>query len=392
MARDYLDRQPPPSEIKERTGGYPSWIEVDLDCVGWNLDQIRKHTDAEIMPCVKNNAYGHGLLPVVAYLAERGVKRVLVVKLREAVQIREEVGCGVLSMDPLFTDEQFELVVEKGITQTVYTREAAERLSRAAVKAGRDAGVFVKVDTGLRRVGVWHADSPDLIEGISKLPRVGLEGIFSTLMQTPERDREQLDRLLAVGEKLRRRGIDPGAMSLASSDATLHLREAHLDIVRPGAIVYGVFPEPKDAGSGLELRQALSLRARIEQAKWIEKGDSVTYWGRFIAPRRMRVGTLHIGFYDGVPREMANKARILVCREYRQSLGSVSLNHMLVDLTGTDARVGDVVEVIGRAGENTLNRIAEAAGWMVYSLMNHLNPFTPRVYYRGGEPVALLEP
>jgi alanine racemase len=392
MAHGYFDRQPPPSEIEERMEGYPSWIEVDLDSIGWNLDQIHRHTSAEVMPCVKNNAYGHGLLPVVAYLAERGVRRVLVVKLREAVQIRDEVGCGVLSMDPLFTDEQFELVVHEGITQTVYTFEAAERLSLAAEKAGRDAGVFVKIDTGLRRVGVWHTDAPDLIEGISKLPHIVLEGVFSTLMQTPEQDREQLGRLRAVYEELRRRGVDPGAISLASSDATLHFREAHLDIVRPGAIVYGVFPEPKDARSGLELRQALSLRARIEHTKWIEKGDSVTYWGRFIAPQRMRVGTLHVGFYDGIPREMANKAKILVGGKYRQSLGSVSLNHVLVDLTGTDARVGDVVEVIVRAGENTLSRMAETAGWMVYSLMNHLNPFTPRVYYRGGEPVALLEP
>jgi alanine racemase len=85
MARGYFDRQPPPSEIEERMEGYPSWIEVDLDSIGWNLDQIRGHTSAEVMPCVKNNAYGHGLLPVVAYLAERGVRRVLVVKLREAV-------------------------------------------------------------------------------------------------------------------------------------------------------------------------------------------------------------------------------------------------------------------------------------------------------------------
>ncbi len=392
MASRYFEEQPPPSDIAERVEGYPSWIEVDLDRIGWNLDQIRGHTRAEVMPCVKNNAYGHGLLPVVAYLAERGVRRVLVAKLREAAQIRDWVGCGVVCMDPAFTDEQFELLVEKGITQTVYTYEAAERLNSAAEKTGREVGVFVKVDTGLRRVGVWHVEAPDLIEKISRLSNLKLEGIFSTLMQTPEQDMEQLRRLQAVDAELRRRGVDQGARSLASTDATLNFREAHLDIVRPGAIIYGVFPEPKDTRSGLELRQALSLKARIEHSKWIDRGDSVTYWGRFTAPRRMRVGTIHVGFYDGVPREMANRAKLLVDGTYKQSLGSVSLNHILVDLTGTDAQVGDVVEVIGRTGENTLSKMAETAGWMVYSLMNHLNPFTPRVYYRGGRPVALLEP
>jgi alanine racemase len=170
------------------------------------------------------------------------------------------------------------------------------------------------------------------------------------------------------------------------------MKEAHLDVVRPGMSLYGIYPETKDLNSGLKLRQALAFKARIEQVKWIDKGDSVTYWGRFVATERMRVGTLHVGFYDGIPREMANKARIRVGDTYRRSLGSVSLNHILVDLTGTPAEAGDAVEVIGREGENTLSMMAEASGWMTYSILNHLNPCMPRVYFRGGEPVALLEP
>jgi alanine racemase len=105
----------------------------------------------------------------------------------------------------------------------------------------------------------------------------------------------------------------------------------------------------------------------------------------------MPVGTVHVGFYDGVPREMANKVRILVDGQYRSSIGSISLNHILLDLRGVDAKQGDVVELIGRTGENTLSRFAETAGWMTYSVLNHLNSHTPRVYTRDGEPVALLE-
>jgi len=201
----------------------------------------------------------------------------------------------------------------------------------------------------------------------------------------------QLDRFLAVEAALRARGIDPGLRSLASSDGTLHRPAAHLDLVRPGALLYGVYPEKKDLGSGLALEQALALKARIEHVKWVERGDSVTYWGRFVAPERMRIATLPLGFSDGLPRELANKARVLVGGRYQPSLGSVSLNHLVVDVTDVPAEPGDVVEVIGRRGENTLGRVAETAGWMVYSLLNHLNPTTPRVYYRGGRPVALIE-
>ena len=106
----------------------------------------------------------------------------------------------------------------------------------------------------------------------------------------------------------------------------------------------------------------------------------------------MRIGTLHIGFRDGLPRELANKARFGVGGRIMPGVCTIALNHALLDLTGTDAGEGDEVEVLARQGENSLLAMARAAGWMVYSLMNHLSPELPRVFYRGGMPVALREP
>lgn len=388
----FFESQPSPAEIAARIEGYASWFEIDLDALGRNVAALRRRVGAELMPCVKNNAYGHGLVPVAAHLARQGVTRFLVVKLREAEQLLDAGLPGrVLNMGPLLTQAHHESVVRRGIVQTVYSRGVAERLSATAVRLDAPASVFVKVDTGLRRLGVWHEEAADFAEQVSRLPHLRLEGIFSTFTQNADGDRVQLERLLAVEAALWKRGVDPGLRSIASSDAVLHHPDAHLDLVRPGALVYGIYPERKDLGAGLDLEQALAFRARLEHTKWVERGASLTYWGRFVAPEPMRVGTLPVGFSDGIPREMANKARILVDGRYQPSLGSVSLNHLLVDLTGTDARPGDVVEVIGRRGENTLSRIAETAGWMVYSLVNHLAPSTPRVYYQAGVPVGLLE-
>ncbi|HIH88903.1 TPA: alanine racemase [Candidatus Bathyarchaeota archaeon] len=392
MTHPFWLGQPKTSEIRRKVEGYGSWLEIDLDTVSNNLAEIHRHTKAEIMPCVKNNAYGHGLLPIAAHMEDNGVKRVLVAKTREAIQIRENTGLGALNMDPLWAPEQYESSIAKGVTQVVYTLDAAKALSAAAKKLGKDAGVFVKVDTGLRRVGVWHEEAPALIEQIVKLPRIRLEGIMSTLMQNPEQDKQQIARIKVVADELRSHGVEPGALSLASTDATLNNPAAHLDLVRPGMSLYGVYPEAKDVASGPKLRQALLWKARIEYAKTINRGDSVTYWGKFVAPEDMRIGTVHVGFYDGVPREMANKARILINGMYRSSLGSISLNHILLDLRGVDAKQGDVVEVISRTGENDLSHFAATAGWMTYSILNHLNPYTPRVYTKKGEPVALLEP
>ncbi len=392
MTSAYLANQPTSSEIQEKIEGYTSWLEIDLDSITHNLHEIRGRVGVEVMAVVKNNAYGHGLLPVAAHLSENGVSWFMVAKTQEAKAIRDAGIPGhVVNMDAVFTESQFNAIVGKGITQVVYTEDIARKLSTAASRIGEEAEVFVKVDTGLRRVGVDHSEAADLIERVAALPGVTVKGIFSTFMQNPEQDGAMLRRLLEVDRELRDRGIDIEFRSMASSDAVFHNPEGWLDMVRPGMSLYGVFPEAKDASSCLDLRQALALKARIEHVKWVEKGDSVTYWGRFIAPRRMRVGTLHVGFYDGVPREMANKGRIKVGGKYRGSLGSVSLNHCLLDLTSIEAAPGDVAEVIGREGENSLVKMAEASGWMVYSLMNHLNPFTPRVYLREGKPVALLD-
>lgn len=392
MPHPYFGSQPSPEDINHRIEGFPSWYEVDLDNIEFNLGQIEKLTDAEIIPCVKNNAYGHGQIPVVAHLEDLGIGRVLVAKLREALEMRRKgLTCDIVSMDPLFSDENFEDVVEHGITQTVYTKTVAERLSATASRLGETARVFVKIDTGLRRVGVRHDEAADFVEHISSLANLKVEGIFSTLTQNKAQDEEQLARFLEADAEMRRRGQDPGVRSLASSNATLYFPEAHLDAVRPGMILYGIYPSEADFEAGIELRQALSFKARVEHVKWVEKGDSVTYWGRFVAPERMRVGTLHVGFFDGIPRELSNKGRIRVRDEFRSILGSVSLNHVVVDLTGVDACSGDIVEVVGREGENTVNRISSMAGWMTYSFLNHLNPHTPRVFYRGGIPVALLE-
>ncbi len=129
----YFDSQPSPGEIEERVMGFPSWFEVDLDRLGHNLDEIRGRAGVEVIPCVKANAYGHGLVPVVAYLMRRGVGRFLVAKMWEAVQLREAgLDCGIINMDPLFVEGQYEEVVSRGVIQTVYRRETAEGSGTAA--------------------------------------------------------------------------------------------------------------------------------------------------------------------------------------------------------------------------------------------------------------------
>ena len=387
--------QPSAEEITHKLGEFSSWIELDLDHLSFNLARIRERlgVGVEVMPVVKNDAYGHGLVPMAAHLAGEGIRWVMVAKLLEAERLRAAgIECGVLVMDVLFSDVQCARVVEQGLTMAVFTEEAALRLDAAGRRQGRIAQVFVKVDTGLRRVGVRHDLAPDLIERIARMPNVRIAGVFSSFMQHPDRDREMLERFKAVCGEVERRGVEIPFRTIASTNAIFHDPDAWLDMVRPAMCLYGVYPFDGDADSGLELRPVLSMKARVEYVKEVAKGDSVTYFGTFIAPAPMRIGTLHIGFRDALPRELANKARFGVGGRIMSGVGTIALNHALLDLTGTDAAAGDEVEVFAREGANTLRAMADAAGWMVYSLMNHLSPEIPRVFYRRGVPVALREP
>ena len=385
--------EPTAAEIARKVEEFSSWIEIDLDLLGFNLASIRERVGVEVMPVVKNDAYGHGLVPITEHLVGEGVRWVMVAKLLEAERLRAAgVGCEILVMDVLFSDRQCDGVVDQGLTMAVFTEEAARRLDAAGRRRGRPAQVFVKVDTGLRRVGVHHEQAPDLIERIAAMQNVRLVGVFSSFMQHPDRDREMLARFKAVCSDVQRRGIEIPLRTMASTNAIFHDPDAWLDMVRPAMCLYGVYPFPRDSESGLKLRQVLSMKARVEYVKDVAKGDSVTYFGTFTAPEPMRIGTLHIGFRDALPRELTNRARYRVGPRVMSGVGSVALNHTLLDLTGTDAVAGDVVEVFSREGENTLGAMSEAAGWMVYSLMNHLSPEIPRVFYRGGVPVALREP
>lgn len=390
----YFVNQPTEQEILEQIRGFSSWLEIDLDSIGYNLDEVRRRTEGRpIIPCVKSNAYGHGVVPVVAYMMEQGIKHVLVAKLYEALQIREAgMDIGVVSIDPLYSEDDFEKVVTNNITQTIYQLGSARQLNNAAMKLGKVTPIWVKVDTGLGRVGIRWNKAADFIEEISGYKNLRLEGIFSTLSESEELDRKQVQRMLDIEKACNHKGIDVGVKSIASSNAVFHKPYAYLDATRPGLMLMGFYPEDADLGQGIVLTQSLCWKARIEHVKIVEKGEALTYSRRFVAPKKMKVGTVHIGYYDGFPRGLTKKGMVRVGEEIRDVLGTVSVNHFLVDLSDTGFEIGNVIEPISREGENNALNIANLAGIMTYSLGNGLHMLTPRVYIREGKLVALTNP
>lgn len=378
-------------KIREKVSGYSSWIEVDLDKIGFNLEQIREMTGSKVVPCIKKNAYAHGIVHVVAYLMEKDVQRFLVAKLWEAQQIRKAgLSCGVINQDPLFTDPQFTEVVEKDITQVIYHRESAERLSKAAAEQGKTASIWVKVDTGLGRAGVVYGEAVELIEYIAGLPGLRVDALYTTLLED-ENDPLQIQRLKDTQESLSEKGIEIPTLSIASSHGIFFDKDSHVDAVRPGVMLFGWYPVPEARTQGVELRQALSLKGKLEHVKWVDKGTPLTYGGAYIAEKRMKVGTMHMGYSDGYLRQLSKKGIVSVDGKICPIIGGVSINHFLIDLTGTDAEVGSVVDAVSFTGENDAHGLCDIAGVEPYQLAVWMNPLTPRVYLRNGVPVALSD-
>ena len=213
-----------------------------------------------------------------------------------------------------------------------------------------------------------------------------------TLSEDDELDRIQVKRLKDIDKKLTQQDIQIKTKSIASSNAIFHKPYSYLNAVRPGLMLFGMYPEESDKGHEIELKQSLCFKARLEHVKWVAKGEALTYSRRFIANKRMKVGTVHIGYSDGYPRGLTKKGLVRVEGKIRKVLGTVSVNHFLVDLGGTEAKIGDVIEAISNKGDNNAGNVADLAGIMTYSLANQMNILTPRVYIEKGEPVALFQP
>ena len=378
--------------IRGKVEGYSSWVEVDLDAIGFNLEQVRRMTGSEVVPCIKKNAYAHGIVHVVAFLMERDVKRFLVAKLWEARQIRKAgLDAGVINQDPLYTDAQFAEVVESDITQVIYHNDSARRLSEATESTGKEASIWVKVDTGLGRAGVVYKEAVELIEYVAGLPGLRIDALYTTLLED-ENDPLQIQRLKDVKAELEKKGITVPTLSIASSHGIFFDPDSHLDAVRPGVMMFGWYPVPEAREKGVELRQAMSLKGRLEHVKCVDPGTPLTYGGAYIAEKRMKVGTMHMGYSDGYLRQLSKKGLVKVEGKICPIIGGVSINHFLVDLSGTEAEVGDEVDAVSLSGENDAHKLCDIAGVEPYQLAVWMSPLTPRVYYRNGTPVGLSEP
>lgn len=383
------------------TGLNRAWAEINLDHIGHNVREIARRVGkmTEIMAVVKADAYGHGVFETVPTLLENGASRLAVSMLDEAIQLRE-LGIKVPILVLSYTDpERAEEIIEYGITQTVFSHDLARSLSKAAMKLGRQAKIHIKIDTGMTRVGFspGYSAVKDVVE-ISRLPGIVIEGLFSHFASADEADREytllQYERFESIIQELNRIGILIPVKHIGNSGAILQYPSLDLDMVRPGIILYGLYPSDQVDRSVIELKPAMSLKARVVMVKDVEPGVPVSYGRTYVTKRKSRIATIPIGYADGYSRLLSNTGRMLIHGEYAPVIGRICMDQCMVDVTDipTEVKIGDEAVIFGKQGnrEITVDEVAALAQTIHYEVVCLIGKRVPRVYLKDGKVVNVV--
>jgi alanine racemase len=357
---------------------YDPWLEINTRHLRWNLVQVRNLVgDTPIMAVVKCNAYGHGTVGIAHILELQGIRQFAVVKIQEAIVLREHGIQGVILNFGPFSPLEAEQIIQHDITQSVFS-DTVETLAETAKRLGKPAKVHIKVDTGLSRVGVPYQHAVAYIEKLTSLPDIVIDGVFTTLTQVDDFDPIQLARLNAVCDEAARKGLPVGIMHAASTDAVVKRPAANLDLVRPGNCFYGFEPHPS-----LDLKPVMSLKTRVILVKTVVPGDTISYHRRLTVEKKRRLAILPLGYADGYPFQVVNRAEVLIRGRRWPVIVYMSANHTTVDITGSeDIQIGDEVVVVGTQAQETIS-LQEVAAWAessAYKVATGMSPFLPRIF------------
>ena len=316
--------------------------------------------------------------------------------MEEALQLRHAgIRKPVLILGFSFPDA-CEEIVRQEIRPTVFTMSAAQQFSQEAVRQGRTAHLHIKVDTGMSRIGMKDDEAgAELVRGISLLPNVEIEGLYTHFAGADERDkapaRAQLDRYRAFSRLVEDRGVRVRIRHCSNSAGIFDLKEANMDAVRAGISIYGLYPSEEVNQLAVPITPVLTLKSHVVYVKDIGPGTSVSYGGTFTAEKPMRIATVPVGYGDGYPRSLSNKGKVLIRGRQAPILGRICMDQFMVDVTDIPGvRAGDMVTLIGSDGGNgiTMETLGELSGRFNYELACNIGKRVPRRFWKDGKAVA----
>lgn len=376
---------------------YRVYAEINLDAIVKNVDNLMALTkeNTGALAVVKADGYGHGDVAVAKAVAQK-VTGYAVATLDEAVNLRENGVKKPILVLGYVDPYEFDILVSHEITATVFDVETAQLLADAARVQKKQAHCHIKVDTGMRRIGL----EPDengiaIVKQITALKELSADGIFTHFAASDETDKTSAEHQFKLFTdftgRLEKEGIHFTYRHCANSAAVIDMPQVDLDMVRLGIALYGMYPSDEVKKEKVELFPALDLKSHITMVKEIPAGEKVSYGGTFTTTRTTKLATVSVGYGDGYPRALSSKGYVLVRGQKAPIVGRVCMDQMMVDVTDIEnVTRADIVTLIGKDGdaEITVEEIAALAGTFNYEFVCDLGKRIPRSYYLNGEYIG----
>lgn len=380
------------------------WSEIDLNAVSHNVRELRRITspDSRLMAVVKADGYGHGAVEVGLAALKNGADYLGVARMDEGLHLRRAGITAPILILGYTPPELSPTLVAHRLTQTVYTFEAAEALSEAAASLQTRASVHIKVDTGMGRLGLLP-DNPRIsllgkhlpgnaqrvIESISRLSHVKIEGIFTHFATADSPDKtytlQQLERFLEFLEKLKIHGLEFPVRHAANSAALIDLPETHLDMVRAGISLYGLYPSADVGKERVILAPAMTLKTRVVHIKMVPAGFHVSYGLTYQTHNPTIIATVSAGYADGLNRLLSSRGQMLVRGSRAQIVGRICMDLSLLDVGHIpEICVGDEVVIFGSQGKERISveEIAQTLNTIHYEVVTSLASRVERIFIK----------
>lgn len=360
-----------------------TYTAINLAAIKHNIAEIKKFVSntVRLMAVVKANAYGHGAVAVARAAVEAGANYLGVANLKEALELRE---AGIVSPILILTESPTSVadeIIQHSLTQTIYSFSEAQALSDESQKRKRTARVHVKIDTGMGRVGINPSEAMAFIKKVSSLPGLELEGLFTHFAQAEDpEDHFTKDQFHKFQNIIARVPQIPLKHS-ANSAAVLFHPQTHLDMVRVGLMLYGLYPQG-NCRRLLNLQPALSFKSRITYLKKVPAGTPLSYGSTYVTPAETTIATIPVGYADGFSRRLSNRGQVLIRGKRYPVVGRVTMDLTLINVGQGKVEMGDEVVLIGeQAGQGiTVDEVAGLEETISYEVICSIGKRVPRIY------------
>jgi len=334
---------------------YNSWLEIKLDYISHNINQMRTIIDSncDIMCIVKSNAYGHGAIEVSRHLIDNcNIPYLGVANIFEALELRNaEIQTPILVLGTI-TEPQLEAAIKNNITITLFDIGTARKVVELSIKHNIIPKVHIKIDTGLRRIGLRPGEELEyFLEQIKDMKELNIEGVFTHLADSGNIDKsftkEQLISFNKGLKQLSERNINPRYIHCAASQAILEVPDSHFNLVRAGKVTYGYHGMDHEC-QNVDLKPVLSWKAVIQNIKKLYAGESIGYSRTFMAEKDMLIAVIGVGFSDGFSSLLSNKGSVIIGGKIVPIVGRVCMDSCFADISDLEnIKVGDVVTLLG---------------------------------------------